>query len=162
MSNRDDRLIYEGWKDIAAAAGLGLAAGCSPSDPNCPGPFHIDLKDPNPNTFDIQWQTIDLSRFKLKGPVRKVKDKGKIFYYGKDDKGIYMAAITESDPVRPSDETIEPQDIVNKKKIQEVGLNAHALLKSDPLKDNPGDVKSWIIEDNNKHYWVSRIYIRTY
>ena len=35
--DRDDQLIYEGWKDIAAAGALALGAACSPDNPEaCP------------------------------------------------------------------------------------------------------------------------------
>jgi hypothetical protein len=33
--DRDDQLIYEGWKNIAAAGALALGAACSPGEPDC-------------------------------------------------------------------------------------------------------------------------------
>ena len=93
--NKDDHLIHEGWKDIVAAAGLGLAAGCSPGDPNCP-PEQPEPKEEPAKVPGIDYEQ-DVKKWdkwgELKEATLKIGYEGRTFYYGQDDYGKYMAVI---------------------------------------------------------------------
>ena len=83
--NKDDKLIYEGWKDIAAAGALAVGAACSPGDPNCPPEEPESKEEPakKPLTYtDLKLDNVDrrLGRYA----------------FGSDEKGDYVASIISS------------------------------------------------------------------
>jgi len=79
--DKDSKLIYEGWKDIVAAAGIGAAAACSPGDPDCPND-PIEKPD-RPVTYkDLKLDNV-------------IKQEGR-YVFGSDEKGAYVAAVISS------------------------------------------------------------------
>ena len=82
--NKDDKLIYEGWKDIAAAGALAVGAACSPGDPNCPPEEPKSKEEPasQPTSFaDLKLDNI-------------TKSLGGNIYYGKDERGEFLVVIS--------------------------------------------------------------------